>query len=437
MGQSETGATSKLMRRLWRALGSNRLAAFLLAALALASLLASLLPQMPAEPELQAAWLSAAELRYGWASGPLRALGLFDAYHAAWYLALLAALLLNTLACSLQRLPRLWRRLNRPPAVRRAPAFYQSFARRATWPLAGWQAGSTAAQRCLLRRRYKLYVEQDETTGVAQLYAERGRWTQAASLLSHLAVLLLLLAITARPALSWQQDDVLLLPDRPQGVGLDATLIAQSGPLTISRYPGGQPRSYAVDLALMSQGFPRLSRRVAINQPLTYQGISFHLQGYGPAVHLETPAGTLDLAFVGEEIQDVELPGTGLRLRLAYRPEGEPFYVQVLDQDGTSLGSGTVADGQEIVVQDTPISFTLTRYTLWQVSHDPTFGLALGAAGLLLAGTLLPLWLPYRRLWLWFDGQAGQMVGNGLSDGAFEALVAEITAGCSPEGGDG
>ena len=157
------------MRKLWRFLGSTPLAAVLLAVLLLASLAASLLPQMPADPAAREAWLSAVELRYGNATGLLHALGWFDAYHAPWFLALLIALLLNTLICTVQRFPRLWKSLTRPPVITRPEAFYKGFAQRAEWPVPSLEAGEATAQRMLARHRYRSYAERDEGGSLAGL----------------------------------------------------------------------------------------------------------------------------------------------------------------------------------------------------------------------------------------------------------------------------
>jgi cytochrome c biogenesis protein ResB len=108
----------------------------------------------------------------------------------------------------------------------------------------------------------------------------------------------------------------------------------------------------------------------------------------------------------------------------------EALLVEAMTEHGTLLGSGTVTDGQEINAGGTPISFTVSPYSVWQVSRDPTFALAVMSAALLLVGTVVSLWIPHRRLWLRVDGQAAQMVGAGDFGrdfaGAFEALAAEI-----------
>lgn len=423
------GMATRLWRNLWRTLGSVRLAAVLLAALLLASLIASLLPQMPADPATLEPWLVAVALRYGHATSLLYALGLFDAYHTPWFLALLAALLLNTLACTLQRLPRLWRRLTRRPTIIRRPdAFYGSLAHHAEWPVPTPQHGLAASQEALARRHYHARTERGD--GATYLYAERGRWSQIGTLVSHVAALLLALAVAARPALGWQETSVTLLPGQVHAIGHGRDLHVRAGPLTVERYPNGQPRDYRVPLAVLAGASPPITRTVRINHPFTFRGVAFHLQGYGPAVRATTPERTIDLAFAGVQAQEITLPDSGLTLRVAYQPQGEALFVEALDSDGALLGSGSVAYGDQIEVSGTPITFVLNRYTVWQVSHDPTFGPAVGAAALLLVAAMVSLWVPHRRLWLQLAGQKAQMAGAGDFDDAFDALAGELARIC-------
>lgn len=456
---------SSLLPNLWRVLGSTRLAAILLALLLLTSLLASLLPQMPANPAAREPWLAAVEQRYRTATGLIGTLGLFDTYRAPWFLALLAALLLNTFLCTIRRLPRLWKSLIQRPLITRPDAFYLGLAHRAEWPVDSLEIGLSTAQQTLQRHRYRTYLEREQAAGRAYLYGERGRWTQAGTAVSHLALLLLVTALLARPALAWQQSSVILFPGQTHPLDQAPALAVQAGPLTIDHHPGGQPRQYQVPLTVLVDGAFSTTQTVGLNHPLTVRGIAFHLQSYGPAAQLATPEGSFDLAFTGSQAQEINLPRAGITLHVVYQPAGGhpddaeggfaddvergAIFVEATAAGGDLLGSGVVPTGREIVIQETPLTFTLINYTVWQISQDPTFGLAVSTAACLLAGMMISLWLPHRRLWLRVDGQTMRLVDPaGATDFDFltheigEALTAEIdaassdenAAACQPEG---
>ena len=223
----------------------------------------------------------------------------------------------------------------------------------------------------------------------------------------------------------------MLLPGQAYSPARNPTLTVEAGQLTIERHPEGQPRNYRIPLAIEVDGSQVASQAVRINHPLTIRGIAFHLQSYGPAAQVTTPEQTYNMPFAGGLTQEVALPEAGARLRMTYQPEmvsrneleKATLFVEATTDEGALLGSGTVADGDEIVVQGTPVTFSLGYYTTWQISHDPTFGLAVAAASLMLAGLLVPLWLSQRGLWHRLEGTPAHTVSSGESDGGLEPLA--------------
>jgi cytochrome c biogenesis protein ResB len=196
------GTATRWLRDFWRILGSIRLAAALLFALLLASVLASMFPQMPDDPSIHEPWLAAVRSRYGPITGLWRTLGLFDAHRSPLFLALFSALLLNTLICTVQRVSSLCRSFARAPVVIQSAAFYQGAALCAEWPVARGADAVDVAQRSLARRGYRVRVARDAHS--AYLYAERGRWGRLGSPISHAAAIAFFLALLLCPASSWQ-----------------------------------------------------------------------------------------------------------------------------------------------------------------------------------------------------------------------------------------
>jgi cytochrome c biogenesis protein len=416
-------------RGLWKFLGSRRLAVILLAALLLLLVLASLFPQMP-EPGAREGWLEAVNLRYGAASAWLSSLGMFEAYRSFWFLTLLAALLLNTLICTVQRLPHLWRSLTEPVLVQRPAAFYQGLAWRAEWTLDSLEQELVAVQAVLMRHHLSPRIERDERAACASLYAEQGRWSQAATVVSHIAAVSLTLAIACRPALVWQESDVDLLPGEVHRIGHGSGLEVRAGQLAL------EPK-LTVPLGILMGG-PVFTETVGINRPLTFRGVRFHLQAYGPALQVTAPEGSFGAAFSDSQAQQLTLPDAGLTLRVAHRPEEGVLFVEVLSAGGALLGSGSVTPGQEIEIGGIPITFSLGTYTVWQVGRDPTFGLAVVSAGVLLAATVISLWIPHRRLWIRLDAEGkAWMAGVGDWAGEFDTLASELACACWPGGVSG
>jgi cytochrome c biogenesis protein len=371
-------------------------------------------------------------LRYRGTSRLLRTLGLFDIYHSPWYLALLGILLLNALVCTIQRLLRLWHLITRPPKIVRPDQFYQGFAHQAEWPVPGLEQGVAAAQAWLRRRRYRVHIQAPAPAAQAYVFAEHGRWAQLGYIVTHASAIVLVVAVAARPAFLWMERGVFLLPGQDYVVERTVPFTVRSGELTIERTSDGHPRDYSVPLTLLRGGAPVLTQTVRINHPFSHNRVAFHLEGYGPGARLETPHRTHYLVLGDSGVKELPLPETDLRLRLAHRPEGNTLFVQVLSADGTLLGSGLVANGKEIEVRGLPITLSLSPYTTWQVSQDPTFLPALVAALFLLLGITASLWVPHRKLWLRIDGHSARMVGTvdaplGLAL-SFDALASEMAS---------
>jgi cytochrome c biogenesis protein len=429
---------TRWLRSLGRMLCSSRLAVALLAALLLASIFASLFPQRPDAGSMgldattadSIPWLETMSLRYGSATGLLQTLGLFDAFRSLPFLLLLAALSLNLLLCTVQRLAGLWRSLVLEPTVVRPEAFYQSLACRAEWPVPSVQTGLAAAQQVLAHSRFSIYIEHDRSTPCTHIYAERGRWAQIARPVSHAAALLLLILVLARPLLSWQEPAVLLLPGQVYEVAHKPGLFVQAGDSVVVQSTDQRALEHQVPLTILVENSPALTRTVSLNHPLAFRGIAFHLQGDGPAARVTTPDASADLAFKDVRTHEITLSEAGPTLRVAYQPDGDTLFVEAVAQDGSLLGSGSVANGEELYIQGTPIAFTLSHYTLWQISHDPTFGPAIGLAGLLLLATLVSLSVSHRRIWLRVGEHKAQGVATPTTFGS-DALLAAIAEGAS------
>lgn len=425
----------RLLGTLWRALGSTRLAVILLAVLLLTLVLGGLFPQMPAGSDAQGPWVDAVTLRYGAATSLVRSLGLFDAFRSPWFLALLSALLLSLLSCTVRRLPGLWRSLDRPQAIARHEAFYEGFAYSAEWQVSSVEEGLAAAQVALARHRYRSRVEWGESATHASIHAEQGRWSQVGTLVSHLAAVALICAIAARPVLGWQESRVTLLPEQVHALGPRCPVEVMAGSPVVARHPDGQPKEYQVPLTLLEDNEIVVTRSVRLNHPLSYHGLSFHLQGLGPAVQVTAPEGTFGVALTGGQPQDVSLPQAGLSLNMALQPDEGTLFVEALTAGGDTLGSGTVVDGQKIEVAGIPLAFSLSEYTVWQVSHDPTVALALVAGFLMVGGMAVSLWIPFRQVWLRVDRDRVQMVGAGeFTVDRFETLADASSCGGLLEG---
>ncbi len=244
-------------RAVWRLLTNVKFAVALVTAAVLAGLLGVALPQLPAEMRGnaagRAAWIELRREDFGPFTAALDGLDLFEVFHSAWFAGLWFTIVAAVTVCTISRLPPVWRSVHRPP--RRVGERYFGTARhRASFTHAG---GAQALEALLRKRRYRV-TRAHAAGGVTELFAERHRWSQYATFVSHLALLLLLLGglltslggfqrtlalAEARPAAPLFRDPgpgqiFVGMADAHRGVDADGNVVDFRSELTLRR--GGE-----------------------------------------------------------------------------------------------------------------------------------------------------------------------------------------------------
>lgn len=190
---------------LWRRLTSVRWAAALILLAALFSAAGVIIPQVPPQliniPGQIEAHIDAQRGAFGAATDPLAEFpwfydangGVFNLYQQPYWYALVGLVAVAIAVCTVSRAAPIWRTVKRPP--RRVNAAYFERARhRFALDLPQFAAPAERARSlsdALRARRYR--VERiAESDDAVELFADRFGWTQLATFVTHLALLLLL-----------------------------------------------------------------------------------------------------------------------------------------------------------------------------------------------------------------------------------------------------
>jgi len=269
-------------RLLWRGLTSVRFALALIAFLAGASLIGVLVPQVPAEmrgnPAAEAAWLELQRGRFGFLTGPMEALGLFQVFRSLWFVSGLALLVSSVCVCTANRLPPVWRNVFQPQA--RVPDEYLERSAEAT---AVDCADAEGLARELRRRRFRVSLSREGDA--VYVFADRFPWSQFATFITHLALILFLAGglVTlvasrqvqvfvaegeaARPVFAI--DD----PDHMQVYVEDA----------VGRFDEtGFPLEYRTELVVYRDGREVARGPTTVSHPLSFGGYRFYQSAYFP-----------------------------------------------------------------------------------------------------------------------------------------------------------
>jgi cytochrome c biogenesis protein len=274
-----------------------RTALVLLVVLAAASILGSLFPQEGISPQRVDQYFA----DHPALAPVLDRLGLFDVFGSAWYMAIYVALLGALVACLVPRTRALVRVLRSRPPRGGDLARYRT---RATFETsAPPEEAMAAARRVLRRHRFRLADHDGELAG------EKGYLREAASMLFHVSLLVLLVGLAYGKGYGYRGQAAIVegetwanarvgydsfSPGRFFGPERLAPFQLRLDDFTNSFHPDNTPKEFASHLtALDLDGRPLQSQRVAPNRPMTVDGVRIFQSDYGyvPVVRVRDAGG--------------------------------------------------------------------------------------------------------------------------------------------------
>ena len=407
----------------------------------------------------------------GWNVGPAMVdvfdqAGLFRVFSSPWFAALATILVLSIVACTLDRLPRLWRDVRDVRVVQSESYFDPRLPHRAVVGAehAG-AAGSIAEGRldaddvaATLRRR-GFAVTRAETAEATFVYGDRHRYTKLATLLTHTGLVGFLIAGAVTGTLGY--ETVVFLADGQsapvQPVGTPDNLLVKNLGFSAPRNPDGTFADFYSDIVVYRGGEELARKRIRVNDPLTVAGFTFHQNTFGPAesIEIRDSAGTLvwngpvilDTEAVGLPAGTTSIPGSdiGLELVLSRDDAGRPALTLVgyRQVPGTETAAVLFADRIGVGMATDPA--TTAGYTLrWMaasawtgmvVKTDPGAWIVWTAFASLILGVVITFYFPRRRVWSRVaDGRAAVVLRGDryvAVDRELAALVGDLVARAS------
>ena len=266
---------------LWRLLASAQFALVIIGFLALAGLLAVLLPQVPPQlrgnPAAIGAWVELQKGTFGPFTESMDRVGLFNVVSTWWFLTGLGLLAVSAFVYTVSRLPSTWQNIVRPQE--RVPAaFFDRAANRAAFDT---EESALPRLEALLRKR-RFQVRRFQEGDTTYLFADRFAWAQMGTFVSHLALLIFIAGALA--SCTGRFSSGLFIaegatnpvfpvshPDQMQVEVIDAVAIFDED---------GSPLDYRTELVVY-QGGKEVARGVStVNDPVSYGGYNFHQAAY-------------------------------------------------------------------------------------------------------------------------------------------------------------
>lgn len=362
----------------------------------------------------------------------------FSMYQSWWFLGLLTVISLNLTACSIKRFPRVWKTVTVPLLVA-DEGHYKSLANGGELrsPLAHPEALRRLT--ATLGRRFApaTITEQD---GKTHIYAEKGAWSRFGVYVTHLSILVVFAGAIIGNIWGFKayvnieegtSTDKVWIQGMREPLLLGFSLRCDD--FAVTYYDGtNRPREFMSILDVVDGGREVISdRKIVVNDPLSYKGITFYQSSYGPAGNatLKMRVKVRDtgeiLEFSAREGEHVPLPDGGSFAVTGYAASYERFGPAIQMHVNTP-------DGQHgnpfIVLQNFAgfdekrggtYSFTLLdyeqkEYTGLQVKKDPGVWVVWLGCLLMIVGSIAAFSFSHRRIWVRVEeGGSGSIIRLG------------------------
>ncbi|HYN69309.1 MAG TPA: cytochrome c biogenesis protein ResB [Candidatus Eisenbacteria bacterium] len=455
-------------RRLWRLFTSVNFAVVQIVMLGLLAVVGMTVRQLPGfafrSPSDYAVEMNRLRSIYEPAMGTglvdlMERLQLFHVFTSTWFSLGLVVLAVSIVICTLDRTPRLWHQAADIRVVQPDAYFDPRLPDRVSIAPAPGLSPAILAE-ALRRRRFSVR-EVVGPDGLRFLYGDRNRWTKLATLVSHLGLILFLVAGVVTARLGDEQGLVVAEGDTltVQPIGTPGLLLVKNLAFEAPGLETGSPSDFTTDLAVYRDGELLARKTIRVNDPLAVGGYTFHQNGFGPAPDLEIRAtddgsvlwsGPVPLtdSAGGLSFGAMPVPGRslGLQLLLDRGPGGVgtvlmvPYAVTGTNADGTprvQMGfPAAIVRGETQALEGLGLSVSLrgfSDYTLLIAKRDPGQPIVWAAFAALIIGLAITFYLPRRRVWARFRPDGGlDLVGRSDRyvdfDREFGSLVDELIA---------
>ena len=367
----------------------------------------------------------------------LDAMGLFDVFHAWWFILLLGLLGANITLASIERFPQVWRLYARPHYEADA-TYIRALPFQKEIPL-GSHTPAEAMALASQRLDHLGYPARQDVLPKGTLYLEKHRLVRLAPYVVHASLLIIFAGaildgtrgykgfVNLRPGVSTNTIDPLSGPGPTRQLGFSVRCDAAG----MVPYPDGSPKQYWSQLTVLENGREVEHKKIWVNDPLTYKGVRFFQaslsslgtprqlvmdatwQDYGAEKHK-----TLTLAMrkpiplddqgaevaLGDFLPDYVLQGNQLSNQ-SDDPVNPAIHLLVHRANGQVSNAWVLAKTPDAnSPNDTGFKFRfvsvdMDSMTGLQVAHQPGQWLIWAGCLLLVTGLTMALYLSHIRIW--------------------------------------
>jgi cytochrome c biogenesis protein len=209
-------------------------------------------------------------------------------YHSLWFRLIIFFLSINLIVCSIDRFPATLKLFSLIPKPDRVKVFEEETARTSIIPGIEISRGLSGIQQYLRTRFGNLVVKDNGATTF--MYCEKGRYSLFSVYLVHLSVLFILVGAIIGSIFGFngymnipegEASDSVVLSSGDGHSHRDLGFTVQCEKFFIDYYQNGVPKEYKSNLIFGVNGKEMLKASLLVNHPVTFMGITFYQASYG------------------------------------------------------------------------------------------------------------------------------------------------------------
>jgi cytochrome c biogenesis protein len=372
-----------------------------------------------------------------------------DMYNSWWFLGLLSLLSLNLIVCSLDRFPGVWKQIkadNLATNLTRLPKMRLS----ATW-LSGKSEETLATEltKSLSEKGWKAgHRRRDDSL---LLFAQKGAMTRTGVYIVHASILTIFIGAIIGEMYGFKGS--VMLPETKTTDTIYAYNTSKPIPLgfevrcdrfDIEFYASGMPKAYRSHLTVLEDGKITLEKNIVVNDPLTYNGLTFYqssYQGYQDFLITVTDqesgeAETAILPFQKRSNLSTHDAAIGVINAETMGQSITRMKVWFDDEQGQASTFWMKA-GDQVIVERPGKKYTIAGKQMYatglQVAKDPGVWVVYIGCGMMILGLFIAFFMSHRRIWVLLtkeDGKVSVLMSGSANKNkvGFEKIFSSLSA---------
>lgn len=281
--------TSKgIVDKIWDFFASVKLAIVIFAVLSVTSIIGTIIEQN-AEPERNIKLLAKF---FGSSKAPTAfkifdSLGFMDMYHSWWFITILLLFATNLIICSIDRLPKILK-LVKEPVKPLSEDHFKGFGIKREIVLKGKPEKVKVTIESAIKKTLGLNPSEIREEKGYQLFSEKGNLTRLGVYITHFSILIILIGAIIgiffgfKGFLNLPEGEVSDVAFTRNGQEISLGFHIRCDDFNVDFYGNSDmPKEYSSILTVIDNGQEVMKKRIKVNEPLKYKGITFYQSSYG------------------------------------------------------------------------------------------------------------------------------------------------------------